>query len=57
MFALNYALTSLVSNLNTTICSVPIEYRVIIGVITIVLGVSAVAYVESRCAYSNRCHD
>lgn len=52
-----YALTTLISNLNTTICSVPIEHRVIIGVIAIVLGVSAVAYSESRRAHITRCHE
>lgn len=48
MFALNYALSLLVCNVNTSICSVPMEHRIIIGVIVLVLGVSAVAYVESR---------
>ena len=48
MFALNYALSLLVCNVNNSICSAPIEYRIIIGVIAVVLGVSAVAYVEAR---------
>lgn len=52
-----YVLTILVSNFNTAICSIPIEHRVIIGVIAIVLGVSAVAYAESRRAHINRCHE
>lgn len=52
-----YALTALISNLNTTICSIPIEHRTLIGVIAIVLGVSAVAYAESRRAHINSCHE
>ena len=52
-----YALTTLVSNLNHTICSIPIEHRALIGVIAIVLGVSAIAYVESRRTHINRCHE
>ena len=52
-----YALTVLVSNLNNHICSIPIEHRIIIGVIAIVLGVSAIAYVESRRTHINRCHE
>ena len=52
-----YALTTLISNLNHTICSIPIEHRALIGVIAIVLGVSAVAYAESRRAHINRCHE
>lgn len=52
-----HALTLLISNLNTTICSIPIEHRALIGVIAFVLGVSAVAYAESRRAYINRCHE
>lgn len=52
-----YALSVLVSNLNTTICSIPIEHRALIGVIAIVLGVSAVAYAEARRAYISRCHE
>ena len=52
-----HALTLFVSNLNHTICSTPIEHRIMIGVIAIVLGVSAVAYAESRRAHINRCHE
>lgn len=52
-----YALSALISNLNNHICSIPIEHRIIIGVIAIVLGVSAVAYAESRRAHINRCHN
>ena len=52
-----YALTVLVSNLNNHICSIPIEHRIIIGVIAIVLGVSAIAYAEARRTHINRCHE
>lgn len=50
-------LTQFFHHLTNQICSTPIECRIFIGVIAIVLGVSAVAYAESRRAHTTRCHD